>query len=635
LVGAVVSVSGSTVLVGAPLRASGRGAAYVFSLVGGQWSQSAELIGADSESGGWFGYSVSVNGTTAIVGAPSQATNGTAYVFSDSTGQWTQTAELAAIPTSTPADFGSAVAVSGETAVVGAWQNSAGAAYVFTDTAGNWTQSAQLQATDLYGGDDLGASVAISGNNVAVGGVLKYGSYGAVYVFTATGGVWTLTSQLAPLQPGNGSFFSSKSLAMVGSTIMVGAAGHGGGPGHGTPGEVYWFTDSSGSWTQQTVGSDLPSYTGDQLGSSVAVDGYDLVLGAPGEGDGGRAYLSVLQPGVYTPTLSIDAYGVVPGDRFGASVALSGLNAVVGAPGHDGTGAAYVFTETTSVPYTAGTVRCLPGPLGPAGSFTAGECRAWLEYARLGGSGLSQGDAFGEAVSVSKGIAVVGAPGHSTSGAAYVFEKRAVGWHQVKKLVGSDTMTGDGFGTSVSSSSLNRTVVVGAPGHSGGGRAYIFTESSGGWSEVAELVGTDTTAGDGFGSSVSLSSSTNTVLVGAPDHGGGTAYVFTDAGGAWSEVGELVGADTTAGDGFAASVSLSGNVAVVGAPGHGGIGEMYVFTTTSGRWSQVAGVGGSDSSPGDGVGTAVAVAPRMAVAGAPRYSRTAPEGGVAYVYTIG
>jgi hypothetical protein len=143
-------------------------------------------------------------------------------------------------------------------------------------------------------------------------------------------------------------------------------------------------------------------------------------------------------------------------------------------------------------------------------------------------------------------------------------------------LKGSDTVAGDDFGYSVAIS--DNTLVVGSYNHAAEGRAYVFTKRAGSWEQVAELKGSDTVAGDYFGYSVAVSGST--VVVGAQDHArsAGRAYVFVKRSGHWTQVGELKGSDTVAGDYFGYSVAISGASAVVGADGYARhAGRAYVF----------------------------------------------------------
>jgi hypothetical protein len=140
--GSSIAIDGANVVVGAPAHAANTGSAYVFTDGPGGWTQAAELTGQLAD--GYFGYAVAVSGTTVIVGGPGKTRGiGHAYVFTANAGTWTQVADFEGGP-----NFGAAVAVSGRIAVVGAWLRSGGAAYVFTDTSGPWAQAARLNASD-------------------------------------------------------------------------------------------------------------------------------------------------------------------------------------------------------------------------------------------------------------------------------------------------------------------------------------------------------------------------------------------------------------------------------------------------------------------------------------------------------
>jgi hypothetical protein len=293
------------------------------------------------------------------------------------------------------------------------------------------------------------------------------------------------------------------------------------------------------------------------------------------------------------------------GDAVGVSVAISGTTALVGAPGSaKDAGRAYVFTETAA---------------------------HWNEVAELKGSDTVASDFFGYSVAISGTTAVVSAPGFAkNAGRAYIFARTATGWKQAAELKGSDTVAGDYFGDSLAISGA--TTFVGADGHAkSAGRAYVFTNVATGWEQVAELKGSDTVAGDGFGYAVAISGTT--VIVGAPDHAkdAGRAYVFTDATAGWKQAAELKGSDTVAKNGFGVSVAISGMTAIAGAPGFSkAAGRAYVFAKTGGVWTQARELKGLDTVASDDFGYTVAISNATAVAGAPGFSKAA---GRAYVFT--
>jgi hypothetical protein len=236
------------------------------------------------------------------------------------------------------------------------------------------------------------------------------------------------------------------------------------------------------------------------------------------------------------------------------------------------------------------------------------------QLAMLKGSDTVAGDGFGIRVAISGTTAIVGANGHaSDAGRAYVFTGTAFGWKQTAELKGSDTVAGDYLGSVAISGT---TAVVGAEGHaSDAGRAYVFTETAFGWTQVAELDGSDTVAGNAFGNSVAISGTT--AIVGAFGAAGsaGRAYVFTGTPTGWKQTAELKG--SAGAGGFGGSVAISGTTVIVGAFGpNKEPGRAYVFTKTGAAWKQVAELEGSDSVAGDSFGISVAISGTTAVVGA-------------------
>jgi len=233
--GNTVAVSGKTALIGAPYKNSYQGAAYVFTCSGTPctWTQQQELTAVDGGRGDVFGYSVAVSGNTVIIGAIGQnSPRGAAYVFtcSGTPCTWTQQQELTAADGASGDVFGTRVAVSGATTVIGApgktIGNNAlqGAAYVFT-CSGNpctWTQQQELTAADGASRDEFGNRVAVSGNTLVIG---NNSSQGAAYVFTCSGVpcTWTPQQALTAADGARGDEFGY-SVAVSGKTTLIGAA---------------------------------------------------------------------------------------------------------------------------------------------------------------------------------------------------------------------------------------------------------------------------------------------------------------------------------------------------------------------------------------------------------------------------
>ncbi|MES2737885.1 MAG: choice-of-anchor D domain-containing protein [Verrucomicrobiota bacterium] len=257
--GTSVAISGDRVVVGAQTEGLEVGAAYVFRRSGSVWSQEKFLKASNGSGLDLFGVSVDIAGDIIVVGATGEASSatgvngnesdnaainaGAAYIFFHNGSDWVQQAYLKASNTSAQDRFGCAVAVSGETVVVGAYQeggDASGAAYVFTSTAGVWSQQAYLKASNTGSGDQFGQAVAIEGdlllvgadgeasNSPGVGGTQSnnsLGSAGAVYAYTRTLGAWSQQAYVKSPSPILGEYFHT--VAVSQRTAIIGAYGDG------------------------------------------------------------------------------------------------------------------------------------------------------------------------------------------------------------------------------------------------------------------------------------------------------------------------------------------------------------------------------------------------------------------------
>lgn len=418
--------------------------------------------------------------------------------------------------------FGCSVAISGDTIVVGAYDedssatgvngneadNSAedsGAAYVFVRSGNVWSQQAYLKASNTDICDWFGYLVAIDGDTIVVGALWEDSSAtgvngnesdnsadesGAVYVFTRSGTVW---SQQAYLKASNTDMYDSfgSSIAIDGDTIVVGASaesssatginGNEADNSASYSGAAYVFTRSGNVWSQQAYLKASNTEVDDQFGSSVSISADTIVVGAVEE--------------------SSDAIGI------------NGSEANNNAPG---SGAAYVFTRSGTT---------------------------WSQQAYLKASNTDAADWFGYSVAIDSDTIVVGAPcedsnttgvnGNETdnsagdSGAAYIFTRAANVWSQQAYIKASNTDSYDCFGLSVSLS--GDVVVAGALGESSSatgingdeadnsadasGAVYTYTRAGSVWSQQAYLKASNTELGDWFCYSVSISG--DTIVVGA------------------------------------------------------------------------------------------------------------------------
>ncbi|QDT00671.1 FG-GAP repeat protein [Adhaeretor mobilis] len=305
----------------------------------------------------YFGYSVAISGNTALVGAFGDDVggnnSGSAYLFDVTTGN--QLAKLTANDAAAVDRFGGSVAISGNTALVGAFGNddggsSSGSAYLFDITTGN--QLAKLTADDAAVSDSFGWSVAISGNTALVGAFLDNdggGSSGSAYLFDVSTG-----NQLAKLTAEDATAGDSfgYSVAINGNTALIGA--HRDDDEGSDSGSAYLFDVTTGNQLTKLTANDAAA--NDRFGFSVAISGGTAIVGAVFDDDGGSssgsAYLFDVTTGNQLAKLTAsDAAG---GDLFGHSVAMSGDTTLVGAHfngnGRLGSGSAYLFNSRIPEP---------------------------------------------------------------------------------------------------------------------------------------------------------------------------------------------------------------------------------------------------------------------------------------------
>ena len=437
--------------------------------------------------------------------------------------------------------FGYAVAVDGDTAVIGAYQDDreddattmdvdesavdSGAAYVFTRVDGVWDERVKLTASDGEAYDNFGISVAVSGDTVVIGASGDDGAAtdsGSVYVFVEPSEGWAAagaeTAKLTAPDAAPLDYFGHSVAVSVDTdseTVLVGAYQDDDEDETEDSGSAYIFVEpaSDGGWEDWNA---LPQT-------------------AENDNDADKDAL----------TAKLTANDPADDDYFGTSVALDGDTAVIGAPGDDGngidSGSAYVFVKPNT------------------GWNNSTGINAINQTTKLNASTGAAGDGFAVSVAVDGDTVAVGAPGEDRkddlttdvveetvvdAGSAYVFVKPSVGgWargSEPSQLTAADGEAGDFFGYSVAvnidtfevqgEEEKVATIVVGAYGDDreddpttdpdetavDAGSAYVFTrDSSGGWSQTNKLTAEDGEAGDWFGYSVAVDSPGHTALVGA------------------------------------------------------------------------------------------------------------------------
>jgi len=452
--GHAVSISGEYAIVGAyqeeedaagdnPLNRAG--AAYIFKRSGTGWVQEAKLVASDREASDEFGWSVSINGEYAIVGAHfedkdatggnSVSSAGSAYIFKRTEMGWVQQAKIVAAEREEIDDFGESVSISGEYAIVGAYRededaagdntlSNAGSAYIFKRSGTSWTQEAKIVAADRAEDVEFGHSVSLSGEYAIVGayrededaeGGNTLNRAGAAYIFKRTEMGWTQQAKLVAADRAANDKFG-ESVSISGEYAIVGAIGQGqdaeGGNTLGNAGAAYIFKRSGTSWAQQAKIVATDRATGDNFGGSVSISGDYAIVGAIGQDQdaeggntlnrAGSAYIFKRSGTFWTQQAKIVASDRAEGDLFGFSVSISGEYAIVGARDEDQdaeggntlnrAGSAYFFRACTFI--TAPTVT-QPTCLTPTGTIVVNATGdGTLEYSVNNGGSWSLSPTF-------------------------------------------------------------------------------------------------------------------------------------------------------------------------------------------------------------------------------------------------
>lgn len=390
-----------------------------------------KITASDSAAGDRFGYSASICDNVAIIGANydnDQGHNsGSAYVMERDvlTGNWKQTAKLTAPDGASDDNFGRSVSVSGNVVIVGAYQDddkgsNSGSVYVYEkdDSTGHWNQMAKLTASDGAAGDNQAVSVSVSGNVAIVGAYQDEDAgegSGSAYVFEKddSTGHW---NQTAKLTASDGAPFDSFGfrVSVSGNTAIVGADLENDSGININSGSAYLFEkdDSTGHWNQTAKLLASDGSEDKRFGYSVLISGNTVIVGAYQDNDNGlysgSAYVfekNVLT-GLWNEVAKLKASDGARYDSFGVSVSVSGNVAIVGAENDDDnglySGSAYVFERDDSTGH-------------------------WNETSKLTASDGSNGDSFGFSVAVSSNTVIVGAYGDDDegdgSGSVYTFER--------------------------------------------------------------------------------------------------------------------------------------------------------------------------------------------------------------------
>ena len=661
-----VASDGVYAVIGSSGYMTAKGCAYVLHFNGSDWETIARLTGSDSEEGDGFGTSVDISGDNIVVGAYRAGDNqGAVYFFEKPVSGWedmTETAIFTASNGGTTDYFGSDVAISVDTIVVGAFNTPY--LYLFQKSGGGWKDTTETAIFYNSDNNKLGDAVDILNGYIVAGGGDIDNDSGAVYVFHKT----TTASEVAKLTASereyNGHF--GESVDMAGDIIVVG-----GYYCDDDTGAVYIFRKPAAGWTDTIetailTASDRKNYQA--FGRDVCIYGDYIAIGVSKDdknGDNSGAVYIFKKPASgwkdTTETAQLTASDAEVDDGLGRSVCLSNGRLFSGSTGNDdhgdNSGAVYLFEKTgpewTTMQETAkfvpekylhntydyfGVAASMDGEyavITAPGYKNYQGCAYvlhfngsdWEKIARLTASDGKPDDYFGTDVGIYGTdiiISAKNADGNTNkTGAVYIFERPAGGWKdttETLKIIASDGMQDDRFGEIVAIN--GEYCAVGAPGNdfisNSSGAIYIFEKAQNGWQDTtasAKLTSTEALSYDYLGNH-GLAVSGDYVIAGHynDDYNGmrtGSAYLFQKPAGGWkdtTETAKLIASDGQQYDKFGYHIGMHGETIVIGAPKNGDMGAAFIYEKPADGWKdtvQSAKLTPSDGQSGDFFGNAV------------------------------
>lgn len=305
--GRTVAIQGNTVFVGArfaPVDNLKAGAVYVFRKQGDLWQYEDKIVSPDPEAGDNFGRALAIQGTLLVVTArKTNLEEGAAYVFVYKGGRWIHQANIEASDPTPGAYFGQSVDIQGDVIAIGARNanpNGAGGFYLFRKSGDGWREIAKVTPSDGQDDDQYGFAIAISGDTIVVGArradvSTSKSNTGAVYVYLLKGDSVELVTKLTASDLSKSDEFG-QSVAIAGDVIAVGAW-----KDDNKQGSIYLFSHRSVQWieTDKIIASD--GVAGDEFGYSLSAFGNLMVTGAhfaqvENLGKAGAAYVFSMNP---------------------------------------------------------------------------------------------------------------------------------------------------------------------------------------------------------------------------------------------------------------------------------------------------------------------------------------------------
>ena len=342
LFGIAVDLQGSWCIGGARQHTAGAlnqcGAAFLFERVGTSWIEHAQLTASDAEALDFFGSGVAIDCDTALVGADWEGANGShfgaVYVYVRNGLQWSEQAKLVAPQRVHNSLFGRSVALSGDTAVIGAVQDCyqslfVGSVHVFVRSGTSWTHQAMLTVNDVGNDAAFGYDVAVEGDRLIASSPYdndySTSDVGSAHVFERTGSLWIKQAKLAANVQVNHSRFGA-SVALEGQRAVFGT--------YALPGTAYVFEQLGGVWTQSAILDPIDTASTACFGFFLDLSGDRVAVGAVFEASNqipqaGAAYLFDFDGASWSQTQRLISPSPAYDDSF-CVVALDGTTLAVG-----------------------------------------------------------------------------------------------------------------------------------------------------------------------------------------------------------------------------------------------------------------------------------------------------------------
>ena len=373
-----MAVDGGRLLVGSRYGYVGSvytGTAYIFERAGTTWSQKAKLSASDGAKNDNFGWFLDLDGDVAVVGAYNK---GAAYIFerNSTSGVWQQKKKLTDPAGGNSNHFGAGVSTDSSTVVSGAYlkNNMRGVSYVYARAGTSWGQVQELTASDGTSYDQFGVSSDVEGNTIVVGAVVddhKAIDAGSVYVFMRSGTSWSQTQKITADDALIYAQFGW-TVRLDGDTLLVGAK-----QDFNYSGAAYVFSRSGTVWSPQAKLTATVRTKDDDFGHAIDLDGDTAIIGSPWDDDrgsaSGSAYIYNRSGSAWSLLGKLTASDGDASDFYGEAVAISGINAAVGARGDEYT---LGFNAGTLYAYQVSgyAATCTSGSTCPSGFCVDGYC---------------------------------------------------------------------------------------------------------------------------------------------------------------------------------------------------------------------------------------------------------------------